>query len=136
LIVEQQMITRTHLGHLTPVAQPQPLPTPTRLWTTREWDAIRRGHKSRVAGDRWNAVVEGQRLFLFRSATGCGIYEVQFAPLGDSWRITELVMCGDSDVHRRDRDEVHVLHVEALIDSLMLGVWDSPAIRALQLVPA
>lgn len=134
--MDQSIITRAHLGPLTPVTQPQPLPAPTRTWTAQEWRAIRRGHRSRDAAGRWHAVVEDNRLFLFRSATGCGIYEAQFAPLGDGWRITELLMCGDSDVHRRDSDEVHALHLEALIDSLLLDVWDSPAIRALQLVPA
>jgi hypothetical protein len=134
--VAELLITRAQLGTLTRVTQPVRLPPPSRVWSDEEWRRITCGHRSRGPDDRWHAVVEERRLFLHRSSTGCGIYEVQFESRGEGRRIVELLMCGDADVHRRGSDEAHVLHVEAIIDSVLLGVWDSPAIRALQLVPA
>ena len=76
--------------------------------------------------------METGRLHFFRRGSGAGIYEAQFAPAGgDTWRITELVMNGDAEVHQVDDLQVHALHVEALIDSLLLRRTDSRAIRAL-----
>ena len=44
-------------------------------------------------------------------------------------------MSGDEEIHQIDSDQVHALHAEALIDSLLLGLDDSRAIRALRLAP-
>lgn len=134
--MDDLIITRAQLGALSRLTQPVALPTPSRRWSAVEWQLIRCGYRARSESGRWNAVVEEERLYLHRSATGCGIYEAQFAPFGGGWGIVQLLMCGDADIHRRDSDEAHVLHVEAIIDSVLLGVWDSPAIRALQSVSA
>jgi hypothetical protein len=134
--VDEPIITRATLGALRSLTHPRHLPAPARLWSDREWQLIRRGHRSASEHDRWNAVVEAGRLHFHRRGTGAGIYEAQFTPVGDQWAITELVMCGDPEVHQVDSPQVHALHVEALIDSLLLQVPDSRAIRALQLAPA
>ncbi len=131
----EPIITRAMLGTLTPLTHPRHLPAPARLWTDAEWELIRRGHRSRSENDRWNAVAERDRLHFHRRGSGAGIYEASFTPVGDAWRITELVMNGDETVHRIDSPQVHALHFEALVDSLLLGLTDSPAIRALRLVP-
>jgi hypothetical protein len=123
------------LGAVLPLTHPRHLPAPARVWTAGEWDLIRRGHRSRSAADPWNAFVESGRLFLHRRGSGAGIYEARFTPVGDGWVITELVLNGDPAVHRLDSPRVHALHLEALVDSLLLGVADSPAIRALRLAP-
>jgi hypothetical protein len=134
--VTEPIITRAMVGTVRPLTHPRHLPAPARLWTDAEWDLIRRGHRSRSDHDRWNAVVEHGRLFLYRRGSGVGIYEAQFTPVGDdAWVITELVMNGDESVHRLDSPEVHALHAEALVDSLLLGVTDSRAISALRLAP-
>jgi hypothetical protein len=130
--VDDSIITRDRLGALTPVTYPQSLPVPSRMWSGEEWARIRRGFRTRHPQGRWNAVVENDRLFLFRNGSGRGIYEAQFSPIGDGWSITELIMCGDPAVHQRDTDEAHMLHLEALIDSVLLDNWDSQAIRKIQ----
>jgi hypothetical protein len=133
------MITRAMLGTVRALTHPRHLPAPARLWTHEEWEVIRHGHRSRSEHDRWNAFVENGRLFLHRTGTGVGIYEVQFSPVtdgSDRWVVTELVLNGDPTVHQLDAPEVHALHAEALIDSLLLGRADSRAIRALRLAPA
>ena len=125
-------ITRATLGGLRPLTRPRHLDPPARVWSAREWELIRLGHRSASEHDRWNAYTEGDRLRFHRRGSGAGIYEVRFAPSGTGWVITEIVMCADPDVHRIDTDELHALHVEALIDSLLLGLESSPAIDALR----
>ena len=134
-VVTEPIITRAMVGTVRPLTHPRHLPVPARLWTDAEWDLIRRGHRSRSEHDRWNVVVEHGRLYLYRRGSGVGIYEARFTPVGDAWAITELVMNGDEEVHRLDSVEVHALHAEALVDSLLLGRTESRAISALRLAP-
>jgi hypothetical protein len=125
-------ITRATLGALRPLTHPRHLRPPARVWSADEWELVRRGHRSTSVHDRWNAYTEDGRLRFHRRGSGAGIYDVRFAPSGDGWVIAEIVMCADPDVHRVDTDELHALHVEALIDSLLLGLDSSPAIDALR----
>jgi hypothetical protein len=131
--VDEPIITRAALGALRPLTHPRHLPAPARLWSDAEWELVRRGHRAVSRHDNWNAFVEFGRLYFHRRGSGAAIYEAQFRPLGDAWVITELVMSGDPEIHQIDSDQVHALHAEALIDSLLLGVDDSAAIRALRL---
>jgi len=128
-------ITRATLGALRPLTQPRRLRPPARVWSAREWELIRLGHRSASEHDRWNAYTEDGRLRFHRRGSGAGIYDVRFAPSGDGWVITDVVMCADPDVHRVDTDELHALHVEALIDTLLLGLDSSPAIDTLRAEP-
>jgi hypothetical protein len=125
-------ITRATLGALRPLTHSRHLRPPARLWSAREWELVRLGHRSASEHDRWNAFTEDDTLRFHRRGSGAGIYAVRFAPSGDGWAITEVVMCADPDVHRVDTDELHALHVEALIDALLLGLERSPAIDALR----
>jgi hypothetical protein len=134
-LLVREPITRTTLGALRPLTHPRHLTPPARLWTAAEWELVRLGHRSASEHDRWNAYTEDGRLRFHRRGSGAGIYEVRFAPAHppiDGWVITEVVMCADPEVHRIDTDELHALHVEALIDSLLLGLEHSPAIDALR----
>jgi hypothetical protein len=88
--------------------------------------------------DRWLAFVENDRLFLHRSWTGFGVYEVQFARVGDGWAIAELLVCGDGDTYRRASDAYEALFVETIIDGVLLGNWDAdawPRLRSLREQP-
>lgn len=133
--MDEPIITRATLGALGPLTHPRHLPPPTRLWGDAEWERIRRGFRASSRHDHWNAYVEQGRLHFHRRGSGVAIYEAQFTPIGDAWVITELLMCGDPEVHRADTDQVHSTHVVALIDSLLLGADDTAAIRALRIVP-
>jgi hypothetical protein len=134
--VTESIITRAMLGTVRTLTHPRHLPAPARRWTDAEWELIRRGHRSRSEQDRWNAVVEQGRLFFYRRGSGVGIYEAQFTLVRDGARvITELVMNADESVHQVDSPQLHALHLEALVDSLLLGEPDSRAIRALREAP-
>ena len=77
--------------------------------------------------DKWHAFVENDRLFLHRSWTGRGVYEAQFARVGDGWSITELLVSGDRGSYRRASDAYEAVFVEAIVDGILLGKWDTDA---------
>ena len=79
--------------------------------------------------DKWDAFVEGNRLYLHRSWTGYRIYEVQFAGDGDAWVISELLVRGTTDRYRRGSDAFEVAQVEGLIDTVLLGNSEAPPSR-------
>jgi hypothetical protein len=86
--------------------------------------AIRRGHRSRDMDDRWDAVVEGNRLYLHRSWTGYGVYEAQFDQSNGGWRIREAVVAADGSTNRRGSDAYESLIMEWLIGGVLLDRWD------------
>ena len=88
--------------------------------------------------DKWLAFVENDRLFLHRSWTGRGVYEAQFGRDGEGWSITELLVSGDRDSYRRASDAYEAVFVEAIIDGILLGNWDTDArarLRSMQREP-
>src|ERR1700748_560767 len=71
---------------------PAQLPVPAKSWSASEWERIQAGYQSTDMNDRWHAIVEGDRLYLYRSWTGFGVYEAAFALRGDRWHITEAIV--------------------------------------------
>jgi hypothetical protein len=132
---EQPMIRRDQFTRLTPVAMPEAVPPPPRRWSEGEWATIRQGHQPRDMDDRWLAFVEDDRLFLHRSWTGYGVYEAQFVRGEGGWSIGQLLVCGDRSTYRRASDAYEALFVEALIDGVLLGNWDTDAWRRLRSMP-
>jgi hypothetical protein len=120
---------------LAPLAMPQPLPPPARRWSEAEWAVICQGHRSQDMDDKWHAFVENNRLFLHRSWTGRGIYEAQFIRGEDGWSISELLVGDDRSTYRRASDSYEALFVEAIIDGVLLGNWDTNAWTRLRSMP-
>lgn len=85
--------------------------------------------------DKWHAFVEDARLFLHRSWTGRGIYEVQFAHDEAGWFIVELLVSGDREHYRRAGDAYEALFVEVIIDGVLLEQWDTEAQARLRSMP-
>jgi hypothetical protein len=104
-----------------PVSKPAHIPPPEKVWSDTDWTTIRLGHTSGDMDDKWNAFVEGSRLYLHRSWTGHGIYESEFSREERGWRITEALVTNDCDWYRRGTDEYESLWLETLIDAVLLG---------------
>jgi hypothetical protein len=71
---------------------PAALPVPAKSWSVQEWERIQAGFQSTDMDDRWHAIVENDRLYLYRSWTGFGVYEAGFELRGDRWHITEAIV--------------------------------------------
>lgn len=122
----QSWVTKDDLGGLMPAAAAEGIPPPERVWTEADWDLVQRGHQSADMHDKWDAYVEGRRLYLHRSWTGWGVYEADFGPVPDGGQMTSAVVAGDrSSYHRQDDNHESAL-LEALIDGKLLGICDGP----------
>ncbi|MFB9832865.1 hypothetical protein [Actinoallomurus acaciae] len=71
--------------------------------------------------EKWDIFVEGGKLFMHRSWTGYGIYEVSFVGADGGVRIAEGVVESDESRYRSRSDEFDCVMVELLIRSLLLG---------------
>ena len=72
-------------GHTSPIREPVPIPPPEMILSQDEMREIAVGYSPMDMNDKWLAFMEEDRLFLHRSWTGHGIYEVRFAAKGVSW---------------------------------------------------
>lgn len=72
--------------------------------------------------EKWNVFVEGDVLFMHRSWTGHGVYEVSFAPAaGRGRRIASAVVEADGERYRSRGDEYDCLMMELIISAIVLG---------------
>lgn len=71
--------------------------------------------------EKWDIFAEGNQLFMHRSWTGYGIYELSFAEVDGGFQITTGVVESDSERYRSRSDEFDCLLIEALIRSVLLG---------------
>ena len=103
-----------------PLAVPQSIPPPSRVWTDDEMAAIRRGYVPWIMDEKWFIFMEENRLFAHRSWTGLGIYEATFAPSEGGYVIESAVVTGDETKYRRSSDEIESRALEVLIASYLL----------------
>lgn len=122
VVPEELPVSQAGVRGLVPLTAAQSFPPPDRLWSDEDWVLIRRGHKSADMDDRWHAVVEGQRLSLYRSWTGHGIYAAEFSPVAGGWRISSALVEGDRDIYRRGSDAFETALLEELINRILLSI--------------
>jgi len=78
----------THDDHclcVSPIREPVSIPPPEIILSREEMQELAKGYRPIDMSDKWLAFMENDRLFLHRSWTGHGIYEVRFAAKGLSW---------------------------------------------------
>ncbi|SED02042.1 hypothetical protein [Streptomyces melanosporofaciens] len=116
-------LTRQSFRRLHPISTPRPVSQlPDRVWTDEDWDRIQRGYRARDMDEKWNVFVEGNVLFMHRSWTGHGVYEVSFAPAaGRGRRIASAVVEADGERYRSMGDEYDCLMMELIISAIVLG---------------
>ena len=116
-----ERVTRSAF-RVAPISAPRALSVvPERVWSLEEWERIRLGYRSRDMDEKWNIFVEGDELFMHRSWTGLGIYQMSFTATNGGFRIAEGVVESDRDRYRARSDEFECVMVELLIRSILLG---------------
>ncbi len=83
------------LGHVSSIREPVAIPPPNMLLSLDEMQAIALGYRPMDMNDKWLAFMESDRLFLHRSWTGHGVYEVTFAAKEIGFVITSARIEGD-----------------------------------------
>ena len=102
------------------IVDPLPLDPPSVVWSPGEWERIQRGHESSDLDDKWDIVVNDQRLDFHRSWTGECIYRAWFSRNSAGWTIARAEVCGESAVYKRASDAADRLLLEALIRQELL----------------
>jgi hypothetical protein len=97
---EDAALDRESFGALLPISSPVVISPPDSVWSDAEWGQIRLGHRAFDMDDKWNAFVEGTRLFLHRSWTGTGMFEAAFEPSDTGWRIKDAVTESSAPFYR------------------------------------
>lgn len=89
---------------VSPIRKPVAIPPPNMLISREEMQSIALGYAPIDMNDKWLAFMEDDRLFLHRSWTGYGIYEVKFAAKESGFVATSARIEGDPDYKRGDFD--------------------------------
>jgi hypothetical protein len=67
--------------------------------------------------EKWNAYLDGDRLFLHRSWTGKCVFEVTVRPTSDGGHPVQAWVESDPDCYRRGSDEAETAMLEVLLRS-------------------
>ena len=89
---------------LSPIREPVAIPPPSMVISREEMQAIAMGYAPMDMNDKWLAFMEDDRLFLHRSWTGHGIYEVTFAAKETGFVATSARIESHPDRQRGDFD--------------------------------
>ncbi|MGW7352984.1 hypothetical protein [Streptomyces sp. NPDC054784] len=122
-------LTRSSFRKLSRITAPQRLPElPERHWTDAELTRVRRGVRARGMDERWHVFAEDDTVFVHRSWSGHGIYEVTFAPVtedgsedGGGWRIASAVVEADPQRYRSRGAEFERVTLELVLSAAVLG---------------
>ena len=127
-------------GHVSPIRKPVAIPPPNMLISRDDMWAIAMEYEPIDMNDKWLAFMEDDRLFLHRSWTGHGIYEVTFAAKETGFVVTAARIESDPDRQRgdfdpiRERDDLRdlIVHVSGEPMPLLLPtiVSRKPALEA------
>ena len=91
-------------GHVSPIRAPVAIPPPNMLISREDMQAIAMGYAPMGMDDKWLAFMEDDCLFLHRSWTGHGIYEVTFAAKDTGFVATSARIESHPDLKRGDLD--------------------------------
>lgn len=94
--------TRRDWNDVALIRQPAPIPPPQLLLSGAEMQAIAVGYVPMDMNDKWFAFMEDDCLYLHRSWTGLGIYEVTFAAKETGFMITSARVESDPESYKRD----------------------------------
>ena len=111
----------TTWGHVRQPASWAEIPPPAKIWSSNDWERIRRGFRPQQMEDKWNAFVEDKALVLEHGWALRAIYEAHFEEVDDGWRIRAARVADDATGYRRGSDEYETLRLEVLIDCVLLG---------------
>lgn len=131
----------THDDHclcVSPIREPVNIPPPGMILSREEMQEIAKGYRPMDMNDKWVAFMENDRLFLHRSWTGHGIYEVRFAAKGFSWTDETGFMPTsarvESDPRRYNPDKFEPFRERDVLRDLIVHVSGEPMPISLPIV--
>jgi hypothetical protein len=107
------MVARRNDWKTTPFPAKHEATTLDRTYTGAELGRILQGTVPEVMEDKWFTFYEEPWLYLHRSWTGFGIFQVRFEPVGDGARVAEVLV---------NRDPAQYTSTDSTADALLLAV--------------
>jgi hypothetical protein len=90
---DDRVVRSAFSGRIQPIPRRRELQVlPRRIWSDDEWRRIQLGYIAQDMDEKWDVFAEGNVVFLHRSWTGAGFFEVTFAPADGGWRISLAVV--------------------------------------------
>jgi O-acetyl-ADP-ribose deacetylase (regulator of RNase III) len=112
-----------------PIEDPVPIAAPDIALLPDQYSALKRGLRPRTMEDKWFAFFEGDRLFLHRSWTGYGIYEVTFVRDGDVYVPKDVFVTGDPKKFQRTSEDDTGDHLRLVIAMVLRSqIPDAPCL--------
>ena len=106
---------------IAPITDPTPLTQlPDCMWSEEEWQRIRLSYASRDMDEKWDIYAEENVVFLHRSWTGCGVYEVTFTHTDGGWRIASAIREAALDRPGVNNDEYHCVLLNLVLGGIAL----------------
>ena len=123
---------------VSPIREPVNIPPPEMILSREEMQEIAVGYRPIDMSDKWLAFMEDNRLFLHRSWTGIGIYEVTFAAKGFGWTDETGFMPTsarvESDPRRYNPEEFDPIRERDFLRDLIVHVSGEPMPISLPIV--
>jgi hypothetical protein len=96
-----------------------------RTYSANEFALIREGHVPEEMEDKWFAFYEKPWLYLHRSWTGFGIFNVRFEPVGEGARVAEVLVSRDAEQYTSTDDTSDSLLLALLLDQYARRATDA-----------
>ncbi len=109
-------LSRDSFRRLEPIQRPKPIAVPEVVWTPGQWQRIRHGVQAQAMEEKWNAFLDGDRLYWHRSWTGHGIFEIHVEQTAPGWRPVSAWVESHRGTYRRGTDEAESAFLELLLD--------------------
>lgn len=87
-----------------------------RTYTAEEFARLKEGHVPEEMEDKWFVFYEEPWLYLHRSWTGFGIFEVRFEPVASGSRVIEALVSRDPEQYTSTDDTSDSLLLALLLD--------------------
>jgi hypothetical protein len=98
-----------------------------RAYSAAEFGRLRKGHVPEEMEDKWFAFFEDPWLYLHRSWTGFGVFQVRFEPAPDGARVVEAWASREPEQYTETNTGRDALLLAALLDTYAgrdaEGVW-------------
>ncbi|MGC0316635.1 MULTISPECIES: ADP-ribosylglycohydrolase family protein [Kitasatospora] len=119
-------------GDVTPVKpmlKPKPLAVPDLAWTPGQWQRVRHGVRSLSMEDKWDVLLDGNRLVICRSWTGHCIFTVDIEAAGSGARPVAAWVESARDRYRGGTAEAEAVFLEMLLEGNFghgdrSGLWE------------
>lgn len=91
------------------------------IYSAEEYEKISYGLLPKSRDDKWFIYLESGWLFIYRSATGTCVFQLQIIPEGDHYLAVKAIVNRDPSQYRSKSDQQDVELIAYLIDNLLLA---------------